>query len=70
MKELIEELKSRYDIIMIDTAPIGLVSDAIPLIRMSDINMVLDKTHALTNIDAIVIEFGRYNFGIIELCDP
>lgn len=44
MKELIEELKLRYDIIMIDTAPIGLVSDAIPLIRMSDINIFVIRS--------------------------
>ena len=44
MKTLIAELKTRYDIIMIDTAPIGLVSDAIPLIRMSDINIFVIRS--------------------------
>jgi tyrosine-protein kinase Etk/Wzc len=41
---MIEELRLRYDIIMIDTAPIGLVSDAIPLIRMSDINVFVIRS--------------------------
>jgi len=44
MKELIADLHLRYDIIMIDTAPIGLVSDAIPLIRMSDINIFVIRS--------------------------
>lgn len=44
MKELISDLNLRYDIIMIDTAPIGLVSDAIPLIRMSDINIFVIRS--------------------------
>jgi len=44
MTAMIEELKSRYDVIMIDTAPIGLVSDAIPLIRMSDINIFVIRS--------------------------
>ncbi|MEO7214143.1 polysaccharide biosynthesis tyrosine autokinase [Mucilaginibacter sp.] len=44
MKELINTLKLKYDIIMIDTAPIGLVSDAIPLIRMSDINIFVIRS--------------------------
>jgi capsular exopolysaccharide synthesis family protein len=50
MKKLIEELKTRYDVIMIDTAPIGLVSDSVPLIRMSDINI-------------FVIRSGKSNFN-------
>jgi tyrosine-protein kinase Etk/Wzc len=44
MISMIEELRLRYDIIMIDTAPIGLVSDAIPLIRMSDINVFVIRS--------------------------
>ncbi|MVN20630.1 GumC family protein [Mucilaginibacter arboris] len=39
MNLLIEKLKASYDIIMIDTAPVGLVSDSIPVIRQSDINI-------------------------------
>ena len=44
MTALIDELKLRYDVIMFDTAPIGLVSDAIPLIRMSDINIFVIRS--------------------------
>ncbi len=44
MITLIEELKQRYDFILFDTAPIGLVSDALPLIKLSDINIFVIRT--------------------------
>ncbi|WDF76881.1 polysaccharide biosynthesis tyrosine autokinase [Mucilaginibacter sp. KACC 22773] len=44
MQALINQLKLKYDIVMIDTAPIGLVSDAIPLIRVSDINVFVIRS--------------------------
>lgn len=67
---MIEELKSRYDIIMIDTAPIGLVSDAIPLIRVSDINVFVirsgkSKLYAATVPQRIAQEFSLDNTAII-----
>ncbi|MDN3584396.1 GumC family protein [Mucilaginibacter flavus] len=42
--KLIDFLKKDYEIIMIDTAPIGLVSDSIPLIRLSDINVFVIRS--------------------------
>lgn len=44
MVSLINDLRLRYDIVMIDSAPIGLVSDAIPLIRLSDINVFVIRS--------------------------
>jgi Mrp family chromosome partitioning ATPase len=44
LTQLIEELKSRYDYVLFDTAPIGLVSDALPLIKISDINLFVIRT--------------------------
>ena len=38
-KELIEELSEMFDVVIMDTAPIGLVSDALILSKYSDINM-------------------------------
>ncbi len=35
---------------------------------INDISRILTKEDALPNIDAIVLEFGKYHFGIIELC--
>jgi tyrosine-protein kinase Etk/Wzc len=44
MKALLKELTSMYDYILLDTAPVGLVSDAIPLIRESDINIFIIRS--------------------------
>ena len=70
MKTLMTDLKKRYDIIMIDTAPIGLVSDAIPLIRMSDINIFVirsgkSKFYAATVPQRIANEYHLDNTVII-----
>jgi capsular exopolysaccharide synthesis family protein len=42
--QLLAQLKQQYDYILFDTAPIGLVSDALPLIRVSDINLFVIRT--------------------------
>ncbi|EJL66720.1 polysaccharide biosynthesis tyrosine autokinase [Flavobacterium sp. CF136] len=39
MGELIEELKEKYDYIILDTPPVGLVSDAIELVQFSDVTL-------------------------------
>jgi tyrosine-protein kinase Etk/Wzc len=70
MLELIEQLKLRYDIIMIDTAPVGLVSDAIPLIRVSNINAFVirsgkSKFYAATVPQRIAHEYHLDNTVII-----
>ncbi|AMR31841.1 tyrosine protein kinase [Mucilaginibacter sp. PAMC 26640] len=70
MKDLIAELGLRYDIIMIDTAPIGLVSDAIPLIRMSDINIFViragkSKYYSATVPQRIAQEYQLNNTVIV-----
>jgi tyrosine-protein kinase Etk/Wzc len=70
MKTLIADLKKSYDIVMIDTAPIGLVSDAIPLIRMSDINIFVirsgkSKFYAATVPQRIANEYHLDNTVII-----
>ncbi|MFA6245515.1 MAG: polysaccharide biosynthesis tyrosine autokinase [Mucilaginibacter sp.] len=70
MDELIKELKTRYDVIMIDTAPIGLVSDAIPLIRVSDINIFVirsgkSKYYAATIPQRIAQEYHLDNTVIV-----
>jgi tyrosine-protein kinase Etk/Wzc len=70
MNELIADLSARYDIIMIDTAPIGLVSDAVPLIRMSDINVFIirsgkSKFYAATIPQRISQEYQLNNAVIV-----
>ncbi|WP_214225777.1 tyrosine-protein kinase [Pedobacter sp. B4-66] len=41
MQALINDLKDRYDFILLDSAPIGLVTDSKPLIKMADINLFI-----------------------------
>ncbi|RYU91733.1 polysaccharide biosynthesis tyrosine autokinase [Mucilaginibacter terrigena] len=70
MSELIRDLKTRYDVIMIDTAPIGLVSDAIPIIRVSDINIFVirsgkSKYYAATIPQRIAQEYHLDNTVIV-----
>jgi tyrosine-protein kinase Etk/Wzc len=70
MTELINQLKTRYEVIMIDTAPIGLVSDAIPLIRLSDINLFVirsgkSKFYAATVPQRIAQEYHLDNTVIV-----
>lgn len=70
MQELLTTLKERYEIIILDTAPIGLVSDSIPLIRWSDINLFLIR-YARSTYNAAMIpdrlakEYHLNNFMIV-----
>ncbi|WP_017260199.1 GumC family protein [Pedobacter arcticus] len=70
MKILVDYLSSKYDYVLIDTAPIGLVSDSVPLIRQSDINIFVIRS-GVSRIGASTIpnklsrEFGLSNMVII-----
>jgi capsular exopolysaccharide synthesis family protein len=70
MIKLIEELKLTYDFIMVDTAPVGLVADALPIIRVSDINIFVirsgkSKYHAATIPKRLALEYNLDNTVII-----
>lgn len=41
MKEMISELKKKYDYIVLDTPPVGLVSDALELAQFSDVTLYI-----------------------------
>jgi succinoglycan biosynthesis transport protein ExoP len=41
MKEMISELKKNYDYIVLDTPPVGLVSDALELAQFSDVTLYI-----------------------------
>jgi len=43
--ELFEELKKRYDVILVDSPPIALVSDALLLLRYATIRLVVVRQH-------------------------
>lgn len=70
MSKLIEELQLIYDVVMIDTAPIGLVSDAIPIIRSSDVNLFVirsgkSKFYAATVPQRVAQEYHLDNTVIV-----
>ncbi len=70
MQVLLDYLKTNYEYILIDTAPVGLVSDSIPLIRNSDINLFIIRS-GVSKFKAINIpkrlenEYKLNNFAII-----
>ena len=70
MRQLMKELKERFDYVLVDTAPIGLVSDAIPLVRTSDINIFVLRSgvstyNAASIPERVSIEFGLNNSVIV-----
>ncbi len=70
MKVLVDYLSTKYDYVLIDTAPVGLVSDSVPLIRQSDINIFVirsgvSRVGASTIPNKLSREFGLSNMVII-----
>jgi capsular exopolysaccharide synthesis family protein len=70
MKDLLNELKGMYDYILVDTAPVGLVSDSIPLIRNSDVNLFVIRSgasrfNAATIADKLSAEYDLKNVVIV-----
>lgn len=70
MKDLLKKLEVEYDYVLIDTAPVGLVSDAIPLIRTADINLFVIRSgvsqyRAAAIPERISREYGLSNLAII-----
>ena len=45
VREMFDQLKERYDFIVVDTSPLGLVSDAYPLLELSDVNLFIVRSH-------------------------
>ncbi len=43
LEEMIRELKTMYDFIILDTPPVGLLSDALAMMKLSDLNIYLLK---------------------------
>ncbi|MCQ2337606.1 MAG: polysaccharide biosynthesis tyrosine autokinase [Paludibacteraceae bacterium] len=41
MTEILEELRKRYDYIIVDTSPLGLVSDAMEMMKRADVNLLV-----------------------------
>lgn len=70
MKNLLELLTQSYDFVIVDSAPVGLVSDAIPLIRMADVNLFVIRSgvsryQAASVPERLSKEFNLSNIAII-----
>ncbi len=59
-KQLIEELQEMFDVIIIDTAPLGLVSDALILSQFTDVNIFIVR-QGYTVRDQIKMFDNLYN---------
>jgi tyrosine-protein kinase Etk/Wzc len=70
MKKLLDLLAPLYDYVLVDTAPVGLVSDAIPLIRQSDVNLFVIRSgksqfRAAAIPERLSKEYGLSNLAIV-----
>ena len=43
LEDMIAELKKNYDYVILDTPPVGLLSDALALMKLSDLNVYVLK---------------------------
>ncbi len=65
MKELINELKEKYDYIILDTPPVGLVSDSLELSQYCDVTLYIMRQN-FTKKEMIVLLNNRVNRGELE----
>ncbi|SFV63005.1 Tyrosine-protein kinase Wzc [hydrothermal vent metagenome] len=67
---LFEKLKTMYDYIIIDTAPIGIVNDTKTIMKYTDLNLILlkesfAKKDFIHTIQDMIIQYQFKNVGII-----
>ncbi len=72
-KTLFDELKKRYDLVIVDTPPLGIVSDALWLMNYSDINLFIVRAN-MTRLDYLrrleeMNQEGRFTHMSIILND-
>jgi len=60
LEELIDTLKQTYEYVIIDTAPVGVLSDALMLMKYSDLNIYVLRAHFAKR------EFVELAHGIME----
>ncbi len=70
MRQLLDRLRKEYDYIVIDTPPVSMVSDAIALMKMADINIFVVKSdfsdaNNIKTINTLVEQYDIRNAGII-----
>ena len=61
-KSLIASLKKKYDIIILDTPPLGLVADSLTLMNYTDINLYMVR-QGYTNKSLLTYSEDLYNKG-------
>jgi capsular exopolysaccharide synthesis family protein len=67
---LFEKLKTMYDYIIIDTAPIGIVTDTKNIMKYTDLNLILlkenfAKKEFIQTIEKMIIQYQFQNVGLI-----
>ncbi len=67
---LFEKLKTMYDYIIIDTAPIGIVTDTKNIMKYTDLNLILlkenfAKKEFIPTIEKMIIQYQFQNVGLI-----
>lgn len=65
MGELIAELKKKYDYIILDTPPVGLVSDALELAQFCDVTLYIVRQN-FTKKDMITLLNNRVKRGELD----
>ena len=70
MEDLVEALKERYDMIIIDTPPVGLVTDGIDIISKADYPLYVfradySKKQFVQNVDRLINENGIARMSVI-----
>jgi Mrp family chromosome partitioning ATPase len=70
MKTLMNYLKETYDYIIIDTPPIGIVADAMELLKYSNLNLLIvrpkvTRKEALSMVNELYDEGSITNFSMI-----
>lgn len=61
-REMMDELRKRYDYIIVDTSPVGLVSDAIELSQYADLTLYVMRQN-YTKKEMITLMNNRYKRG-------
>ncbi len=70
LDEIIEDLKGKYDVVIIDNPPVGLVTDGIYCLQMADYPIYIfrahySKRHFVQNVDRIVNENQLNRLSVI-----
>jgi len=62
MKEMVDELKKKYDYIILDTPPVGLVADSLELVQFADVTLYIVRQN-YTKKDMITLLNTRLKRG-------